>query len=184
VQANPAQAQAIIGGAVTAQIGLVGALTQAGAQYILVPTIPDLGLTPSSRAGGAVAMAQGTALTNSYNSALFGGLASAGLHVIPLDTFHFLQEVVANPGAYGITNVTGTACQPQITAQSLTCNPTSLVNPGRAEQLSVRRWRASDQRRAQGDRGLRDFGDRGPAPDRDPAALGIDGRTCAFAGGR
>ena len=130
VQANPAQAQAIIGGAVTAQIGLVGALTQAGAQYILVPTLPDLGLTPSSRAGGAVAMAQGTALTNSYNSALFGGLASAGLHVIPLDTFHFLQEVVANPGAYGITNVTGTACQPQITAQSLTCNPTSLVNPG------------------------------------------------------
>ena len=130
VQANPSQAQAIIGGAVTAQVGLVGALTQAGAQYILVPTIPDLGLTPSSRAGGAAAMAQGTALTNSYNSALFGGLASAGLHVIPLDTFHFLQEVVANPGAYGITNVTGTACQPQITAQSLTCNPTSLIDPG------------------------------------------------------
>lgn len=130
VQANPSQASAIIGGAVTAQVGLVGALTQAGAQYILVPTIPDLGLTPSSRAGGAAAMAQGTALTNSYNSALFGGLASAGLHVIPLDTFHFLQEVVASPGQYGITNVTGTACQPQITAQSLTCNPTSLVDPG------------------------------------------------------
>ena len=50
----PAQAQAIIGGAVTAQIGLVGALTQAGAQYILVPTIPDLGLTPASRAGGGI----------------------------------------------------------------------------------------------------------------------------------
>ena len=130
VQANPSQANAIIGGAVTAQVGLVGALTQAGAQYILVPTIPDLGLTPSSRAGGALAMAQGTALTNSYNSALFGSLASAGLHVIPLDTFHFLQEVVASPGQYGITNVTGTACQPQITAQSLTCNPSSLVNPG------------------------------------------------------
>ena len=130
VQANPSQANAIIGGAVTAQVGLVGALTQAGARYILVPTIPDLGLTPSSRAGGAAAMAQGTALTNSYNSALFGGLASAGLHVIPLDTFHFLQEVVASPGQYGITNVTGTACQPQVTAQSLTCNPSSLVNPG------------------------------------------------------
>ena len=130
VQANPSQASAIIGGAVTAQIGLIGALTQAGAQYILVPTIPDLGLTPSSRAGGAAAMAQGTALTNSYNSALFSGLASAGLHVIPLDTFHFLQEVVANPTAYGISNVTGTACQPQVTAQSLTCNPSSLVNPG------------------------------------------------------
>ncbi|HSD15884.1 MAG TPA: autotransporter domain-containing protein [Thermomonas sp.] len=130
VQANPPQASAIIGAAVGAQVNLVGALTQAGAQYILVPTIPDLGLTPSSRAGGAVAMAQGTALANSYNTALFGSLASAGLRVIPLDTFHFLQEVVANPGQYGISNVTGTACQPQITAQSLTCNPSSLVDPG------------------------------------------------------
>ena len=130
VQDNPAQGQQILSSAVAAQVGLIGALTQAGAQYILVPTIPDLGLTPSSRAGGAMAMAQGTALTNSYNGALFGGLASAGLHVIPLDTFHFLQEVVASPAQYGITNVTGTACQPQVTAQSLTCNPTSLIDPG------------------------------------------------------
>ena len=38
VQANPSQAAQIISGAVTAQVGLVGALTQAGAQYILVPT--------------------------------------------------------------------------------------------------------------------------------------------------
>ena len=126
---SPAQAPTVIGAAVTAQVGIVGALTQAGAQYILVPTLPDLGLTPSSRAGGAAAMAQGTALSTNYNTALFGGLASANLRVIPLDTFHFLQEVVANPSAFGITNVSGTACQPQVTAQSLTCNPTSLVNP-------------------------------------------------------
>ncbi|MFT4180083.1 MAG: autotransporter domain-containing protein [Thermomonas sp.] len=117
-----------ITGAVTAQIGLIGALTQAGAQYILVPTIPDLGLTPAFRAQGAAVQAQGTALTTTYNTALFGGLATNGLHVIPLDTFTFLQEVVANPSAFGISNVTGTACQPQITAQSLTCNPTSLVS--------------------------------------------------------
>ena len=128
VQANPAQAQPIIGAAVTAQVGIVGRLTAAGAQYILVPTIPDLGLTPASRAGGPTAMGQGTALANSYNNALFGALASANLRVIPLDTFHLLQELVANPSAYGIVNVTGTACLPQITAQSLTCNPNSLVN--------------------------------------------------------
>ena len=52
---SPAQAPTVIGAAVTAQVGIVGALTQAGAQYILVPTLPDLGLTPSSRAGGAAA---------------------------------------------------------------------------------------------------------------------------------
>ena len=127
VQANPAQAQQIIGSAVTAQVGLIGALTQAGAQYILVPTIPDIGLTPASRAGGATAMAQGTALANSYNNALFGALTQSNLRVIPVDTFHFLQEVVANPAEFGIANVTGTACQPQVTAQSLTCNPSSYA---------------------------------------------------------
>ncbi|RZA15619.1 MAG: autotransporter domain-containing protein [Lysobacteraceae bacterium] len=137
VQANPAQAQAIIGGAVTAQIGLVGALTQAGAQYILVPTLPDLGLTPSSRAGGAAGMAQGTALANAYNGALFSGLAASNLRVIPLDTFHFLQEVVANPGAYGISNVTGKACVTQPApagGSSLFCSPASTV-PGGASYL-------------------------------------------------
>lgn len=128
VQANPSQANAIVAGAVTAQINLVGALTQAGARYILVPTLPDLGLTPASRAGGATAMAQGTALAATYNNSLFGGFSQLGLQVIPLDTFRFLQEVVANPAQFGIVNVTGTACQPQVTAQSLTCNPSSLVN--------------------------------------------------------
>ena len=128
VQATPANANAIIGGAVTAQVGIVGSLTSAGAKYILVPTIPDLGLTPSSRAGGAVAMAQGTALTTSYNNALFGALASANLRVIPLDTFHFLQEITSNASAYGFVNVTGTACLPA-GSSSLTCNPGSLVSP-------------------------------------------------------
>lgn len=128
VQADPANANTIIGGAVTAQVGVVGSLTNAGAKYILVPTIPDLGLTPSSRAGGAVAMAQGTALTSSYNNALFGALASAKLRVIPLDTFHFLQEITSNASAYGFVNVTGTACLPA-GSSSLTCNPGSLVSP-------------------------------------------------------
>lgn len=127
--AAPTQAQAIIGSAVTAQIGLVGQLRGAGAQYILVPTIPDLGITPSFRAQGAAAMAQGTQLSVGYNSALFAGLASNGLSVIPVDTFGLLREVAANPAQFGFTNITGTACQPQITAQSLTCNPGTYVNP-------------------------------------------------------
>ena len=133
VAANPSQAQAIIGGAVTAQIGVIGALTQAGAQYILVPTLPDLGLTPDSRAGGAAGMAQGTALATAYNNALFGGLASNNLRVIPLDTFHFLQEVVANPAAFGISNATGKACLTQPApagGSSLFCSPASMVPGG------------------------------------------------------
>jgi outer membrane lipase/esterase len=118
-----------IASAVAAEVGIVGTLRNAGAQYILVATVPDLGVTPAFRALGATAQAQGTALTTSYNNALFGGLASNGLRVIPLDTFNLLREIAANPNAYGFTNITGTACQPQITANSLTCNPTSYVTP-------------------------------------------------------
>src|SRR5690606_28938924 len=62
-----APVQATIAQAVTGQVGMVGALKLAGAQYVLVPTLPDIGLTPSSVAGGPLAMAQGTALATAYN---------------------------------------------------------------------------------------------------------------------
>ncbi|MEN1929545.1 autotransporter domain-containing protein [Luteimonas sp. MJ250] len=129
VAADPANAQAIIGGAVAAQVGIIGSLQAAGARYVLVPNIPDLGLTPAQIAQGPGAQAQATALSTMYNEALFGALAANGLSVIPVDAFSFLREVAANPAMFGISNVTGTACMPQITAQSLTCNPTSLVSP-------------------------------------------------------
>jgi outer membrane lipase/esterase len=118
-----------IGGAVTAQVGIIGTLQNAGARYILVPTIPDLGVTPAFRAQGTAAAAAGTQLSATYNTALFGAIDAAGFRVIPLDTFTLLREIVASPAEYGFANVTGTACQPQITANSLTCNPTSYVTP-------------------------------------------------------
>ncbi|WP_425479936.1 autotransporter outer membrane beta-barrel domain-containing protein [Lysobacter gummosus] len=127
-----APAQSTITNAVTAQIGVIGALRNAGAEYILVPTVPDLGVTPQFRAGGAAQQAAGTQLASTYNTALYGGIASAGLRVIPLDTFNLLREITANPNPYGIGNVTGTACNPQITASSLTCSPANTV-PGGAD---------------------------------------------------
>ena len=126
--AQGAPVASTIADAVSAQVGMVGKLRVAGAEYILVPTIPDLGVTPGFLAQGSAAAAQGTALSQAYNSALYQGLAAKGLRVIPLDTFNLLREITANPAAYGLQNVTGTACQPQITAQSLTCNPTSYVS--------------------------------------------------------
>lgn len=124
-----APAATTIASAVTSEIGIVSQLQNAGAKYILVATVPDLGLTPAFRAQGATVQAQGTALTTTYNSSLFSGLASNGLRVIPLDTFNLIREITASPAAYGFSNIAGTACQPQITANSLTCNPTSYVTP-------------------------------------------------------
>jgi outer membrane lipase/esterase len=96
VAANPSQAQQIIGAAVTAQVGIVATLQGAGARYVLVPNIPDIGITPSFVAQGAAAAGQGTAISVAYNNALYGGLAGNGLRAIPVDTFAFLREVVAN----------------------------------------------------------------------------------------
>lgn len=113
--------------AVVGEVAMVQALANAGARYVLVPTVYDLGVAPTYRAAGPAAQADATALTQDFNSQLFDGLAAANLPVIPLNTFALLQEVVADPALYGFSNVTGTACMPQITANSLTCNPTSLV---------------------------------------------------------
>src|SRR5690606_21184482 len=46
VAGDPANAQAIVGAAVGAQVGVIAGLQAAGARYVLVPNIPDLGLTP------------------------------------------------------------------------------------------------------------------------------------------
>lgn len=121
-----APAQATISTAVTAQIGVVGRLQAAGAQYVLVPAIPDLGRTPSFLANGAVGAAAGTQLANSYNTALFTGLAANGLRVIPLDTFTLIDEITANPAAYGFTNATDMACG---TVSSVMCSPLNYVTP-------------------------------------------------------
>ncbi|MGH8081177.1 MAG: autotransporter domain-containing protein [Lysobacter sp.] len=133
--AGGAPAQSTITNAVTAQIGVIGALRNAGAEYIMVPTVPDLGVTPQFRAGGAAQQAAGTQLATTYNNALYAGLASTGLRVIPLDTFNLLREITSNPAPYGISNVTGTACNPQITASSVTCSPTNTV-PGGADSYA------------------------------------------------
>jgi len=128
-QKDPANAQAIIGAAVANEVALVGALKAAGAQYVLVPNLPDVGLTPDARDGGALGMAMGTGAAKAYNAGLYGGLKQAGIEFIPLDTFTILQEIVANPGAYGFRNATDRACT---VASSIQCSPLSLVAPDAA----------------------------------------------------
>lgn len=117
-----------IAAAATGLRDIVSTLNTAGARYIMVATVPDIGLTPAFRAQGATAQANGTSYSASLSQQTFANIAGAGLRVIPLDMFTFSQELVANAAGFGFTNITGTACQPQITANSLTCNPTSVVN--------------------------------------------------------
>ena len=86
----------------------IGTLVTQGARNVLVPLVPDLGVTPAAIA--ADAGAAGTLLAQTYNAALeadIGGLGSVpGLDLTYLDTFSLIDEAVADPGAFGFTNVT------------------------------------------------------------------------------
>lgn len=136
-QITQAQLQANVLGAATAEIQQIGRLQAAGARYIMVVGMPDVGATPAF-AGSAATAGAVTQLSAGYNTTLWSGLASAGIHVIPVDVFALGFEVRANPTAYGFSNVTSMACGPfapittATTVTSFFCNGSNLVAPNAA----------------------------------------------------
>lgn len=118
---------ALVTGTATAaqtELGLLGQLQTAGGRYVVVYNLPDIGKTPSAMAGGAAASAGATQLSVIYNSTLSSGLSqlsAGGLNVIPVNTYGLINEVIANPGAYGFSNVTDAACG--LASSSVECGP-------------------------------------------------------------
>jgi phospholipase/lecithinase/hemolysin len=102
---SPADADAIAvaNRAVANLVAIASGLKGIGAQHILVPGMPDLGLTPFKLVEGPLASAQASALSQYFNNRLKATLPSG---VIFFDTAALLQTVVANKAAYGFTNVT------------------------------------------------------------------------------
>jgi cholinesterase len=94
-----------VGGSVSvaaANIDAIVAQLQAlGATHILVPGLPDLGLTPEF--SGPTTAAAATAYSTQFNADLLAGLPSGATY---FNTFAFLNQIEANPAAYGITNLT------------------------------------------------------------------------------
>jgi phospholipase/lecithinase/hemolysin len=77
---------------------IVGALQGVGAKHILVPGMPDLGLTPHYYGD-----ASATAFSFAFDQALHADLPKG---VTYFDTFGFMHLVVSNPGEFGFTDVT------------------------------------------------------------------------------
>ncbi len=106
---DPLGAGAIVSAAVGNIAALVGDLATAGAVTILVPNLPDLGLTPALTRLGPAAAGAGSFFSGVFNTSLAGALApfisNPLLNVISLDIFSLLNETVANPGVFGLTNV-------------------------------------------------------------------------------
>lgn len=111
----------------------VARLQAAGARTIVVPNAPDIGSTPFGVSQGPAGAAALTQLSAAFNQALYADLAARGLRVAAADTFTLLNEVLADPGAYGFVNASVPACG---ATPSLLCTPADLVTPG-ADQTFV-----------------------------------------------
>ncbi|MGH8144928.1 MAG: autotransporter domain-containing protein [Rhodanobacteraceae bacterium] len=107
---DQAQVEASLQKAATTELGMIGQLGEAGARYVMVFNLPNIGLTPSGLSQGKQAATQLTGLSLIYNNALNAGLASTGVEIIPVNTFAMLNQIVADPGRYGFANVTQPAC--------------------------------------------------------------------------
>jgi len=88
----------------TATAQMVGTLRAGGASNIVVWNVPNVGLSPAALAGGPAASGAASFISGAYNSALGTALAGSGAQVF--DLFGLVGSYVANPAAFGFTNVT------------------------------------------------------------------------------
>jgi len=116
---GPLAAQAILEKAIPSIASNIQLLYQAGARQFLVWLPPNLGLTPAIRmldqaSPGAVQLATG--LSQAFNTGLSGVLtqlsALPGISLIRLDTYKLLNDIVADPQGFGLTNATQACVMP------------------------------------------------------------------------
>jgi Phospholipase/lecithinase/hemolysin len=92
---------------------LVNSVAAAGAGTVLVTNLPRLGTTPQFRATGANGMALADYAGQQFNSILLTNLmntaaARPNTNIIMMDLYKGGEAIAANPGAFGLTNVTNT----------------------------------------------------------------------------
>jgi phospholipase/lecithinase/hemolysin len=109
--ANDFEAGGSVTNAISAINTIVAYLQASGATHILVPGLPDLGLTPEFYGDAAA-----TAFSQQFNQGLQSTLPSG---VVYSDVYGLLNSVTQDPAAYGLTDVT----TPCFTGFSVCSNP-------------------------------------------------------------
>lgn len=103
---------ASVNAAVANEMQFIVGLVADGARNILVANVPDLGKTPDAIAAGAAYQAQGSLVASYFDALLAVNLAAygaghPGVHLDVLNTYALLDAAIAEPSAFGFTNVTG-----------------------------------------------------------------------------
>nr|WP_294508876.1 SGNH/GDSL hydrolase family protein [uncultured Rhodopila sp.] len=119
-------------GAAAVETAAIVTLAAAGARNFVVPLVPDLGLTPNSTGAGAAAVAAATALSQVYDATLIAGLnglvTADGISITIVDTYSLIDSAVADPAAFGFTNVTAPCyVGPQTGGGTVCANPSQYL---------------------------------------------------------
>ena len=124
-QNDPPSALAHILAAADVNAAQIGRLREAGARRVVVFNMPDAGQAPYAVTLGPAVQAGLSALVGQYNEKLHAGIREREEGVISVNAHALLGEIAANPGRYGFTSVTGTACgAPNAdSALSIQCGP-------------------------------------------------------------
>ncbi len=117
--------------AADAAVAQVRRLREAGARIVVVSNVPDISLAPYAVNQGPLAQGALGALAGEYNRKLDAGIREGEDGVVPVNLHALIREIAANPGTYGFTSVTGTACgAPNAdSAVSILCGPEGSPSP-------------------------------------------------------
>ena len=95
--------------AVANTVGAITGLYNDGMRSLLYYEVPDLSVVPDYKALGSTLSAEAGTLALDFNTDVLSevkALNLPGLTVFDVPTFSMLDQVVANPSAFGLTNVT------------------------------------------------------------------------------
>lgn len=129
---TPEQAAAHVETAGSALVAQAKRIEAAGPKRLVVLNVADLGAVPLFGAGQGEGAAFVTALSEAFNRALAEAAARQDLAAEMPDIFGFFNGMIADPAAFGFTNVTepsvdATAAAPTPTGNSANSGPSHLV---------------------------------------------------------
>jgi phospholipase/lecithinase/hemolysin len=106
-------------------------LYAAGARQFFVPNLPDLALLPAVRLSGPQAQFAANLLSTQFDAGLEATLqaleGALGISITRLDTFDFVNEVVAAPGSFGLSDVEDTCIRLNTISGAFCPNPAQFL---------------------------------------------------------
>lgn len=128
---SPASAVQAMGVAAGELVGDVNTLLINGSKHVIVGSIPDFAHIPALASYPADTKGLVDLMVTTFNSTLQSGLAAlpGSANVLFVDFYTLNKDQLANPGKYGLSNVTNQACDPVLTPnnRALFCKASTLI---------------------------------------------------------